>query len=161
MIGLFKRLFRRSTPMIGDATTRDTAALADLHARSFQRGWSESEFETLLAEANTLAHNARVGRSVVGFIISRMAAGEAEILSVAVADSQRHRGVGTMLLRHHLGSLMGIGVRAVFLEVDEINGPALRLYRRAGFIEVARRPGYYPQNGGRQTAALVMRRDLD
>jgi ribosomal-protein-alanine N-acetyltransferase len=42
------------------------------------------------------------------------------------------------------------------LEVGEDNTPARRLYARAGFREVGRRPGYYA--GGK--AALVLRRDL-
>jgi len=46
----------------------------------------------------------------------------------------------------------------VFLEVDEGNEPARRLYRRAGFREVGRRKGYYP--AGKGAAALILRRDL-
>ena len=52
------------------------------------------------------------------------------------------------------------GVRAVFLEVDEQNQPAIRLYARAGFREVGRRPNYYPADGGTAAGALVLRRDL-
>ena len=161
MRGIFGRLLRRGAPVVSDATSRDAEALSDLHGHSFRRGWSESEFEILLAEANTMAHRASVGRAVTGFIISRIAAGEAEILSIAVAEGWRDRGIGTALLRHHLGRLIGLGVRAVFLEVDESNAAALSLYQRSGFREVARRAGYYPQGGGRFTAALVLRRDLD
>jgi ribosomal-protein-alanine N-acetyltransferase len=51
-----------------------------------------------------------------------------------------------------------LGARAVFLEVEESNLPARRLYRGANFREVGRREGYYP--AGRGSAALVMRRDL-
>ena len=60
------------------------------------------------------------------------------------------------MLDLHLRRLAGLGVRSVFLEVDEHNAPACRLYRRAGFREVGRRQGYY--HGG--AAALVLRRDL-
>jgi len=41
-------------------------------------------------------------------------------------------------------------------DVEESNTPARRLYARAGFREVGRRPGYYPGGKG----ALVLRRDL-
>jgi ribosomal protein S18 acetylase RimI-like enzyme len=53
-----------------------------------------------------------------------------------------------------------LGARAVFLEVDEHNDPAIRLYHRAGFSEVSRRANYYPGPGGKAAAALVLRRDL-
>ena len=52
------------------------------------------------------------------------------------------------------------GVRTVFLEVDEHNTPAIRLYARADFREVARRPNYYPDGMGKTANALVLRRDL-
>ena len=79
-----------------------------------------------------------------------------EILSVAVAPRWRGRGLSRPLLDLHLRRLAGLGVRTVFLEVDEKNAPAGRLYRRAGFYVVGRRQGYYA--GG--ASALVLRRDL-
>ena len=85
--------------------------------------------------------------------MSRRAADEAEILSVAVARAWRGRGLARRLLDLHLRRLAGFGLRAVFLEVDEDNEPARRLYARAGFREVGRRPGYYPQGQRRQGRA--------
>ena len=92
--------------------------------------------------------------------MSRHAGDEAEVLSVAVAQARRGRGLARTLLDLHLRRLAGFGVRAVFLEVDEQNRPALRLYARAGFREVGRRPNYYSDDGGTATNALVLRRDL-
>ena len=91
--------------------------------------------------------------------MSRVIEDEAEILSVAVARRQRGRGLAAQLLNLNLRRLAGLGARAVFLEVGEHNDPALRLYRRAGFSEVSRRPNYYPTPDGK-IAALVLRRDL-
>ena len=113
-----------------------------------------------LREPNTLVHRLRQGRKVIGFIVSRLAADEAETLSVAVAASQRGRGLSRGLLLTHLGHLAGRGVRTVFLEVEENNQPARRLYERAGFAVVGRRERYYRQAGGEELNALVMRRDL-
>jgi ribosomal-protein-alanine N-acetyltransferase len=160
MIELLRRLLGRGEPVLSEAGPRDAAALAKLHAASFRRGWSDGEFERLLIERNVVAHRAMTGRTLAGFILSRMAAGEAEILSVAVGAARRGRGLARALLHLHLRRLAGLGTRAVFLEVDEDNTPARRLYARAGFREVGRRPGYYQQANGSTATALVLRRDL-
>jgi [ribosomal protein S18]-alanine N-acetyltransferase len=153
-------LFRREEPALAAAQPRDAPALATLHAASFNRGWSEHEFEQLLTDRTVMADRAARGRKTIGFILSRRAADEAEILSVAVARSWRGRGLARRLLDLHLRRLAGFGLSAVFLEVDEDNVPARRLYARAGFREVGRRPAYYPQGSGKASAALVLRRDI-
>jgi ribosomal-protein-alanine N-acetyltransferase len=160
MIGLLSRLLARSEPALSDAGVRDAPAIARLHSVSFHRGWSDGEIEQMLLDRNTVAHRATVGRSLQGFILSRLVAGEAEILSVAVAQARRGRGLARALLNLHLRRLAGLGARAVFLEVDEDNTPARRLYARAGFREVGRRAGYYQQGRERPATALVLRRDL-
>jgi ribosomal-protein-alanine N-acetyltransferase len=157
---LFARLFGRPEPMLTEAGPRDAVALAALHAASFRRGWSEDEFERLLLDRSVLVHRATLGHRLAGFIISRIAAGEAEILSVAVARAQQGRGLARRLLDLHMRRLAGLGVRTVFLEVDDDNVPARRLYARSAFRQVGRRDGYYPQSGSASAAALVLRRDL-
>jgi ribosomal-protein-alanine N-acetyltransferase len=144
---------------IEPASLRDAPKLAQLHGASFHRGWGEAEFEQMLAERNTLVHRLRQGRKTIGFAVSRMAADEAEILSIAVDAKHRGRGLSRNLLLTHLGHLAGRGVRAVFLEVEENNQPARRLYHRAGFAVTGRRERYYRQDG-EQLNALIMRRDL-
>jgi ribosomal-protein-alanine N-acetyltransferase len=134
--------------------------MAALHADSFRRGWSDDEMERLLLDPQVIAHRAARGRQIDGFILSRRAADEAEILSVAVERRRRGKGCARTLLDLHLRRLAGLGVRAVFLEVDEHNAPARKLYARAGFAQVGRRQGYYPAEGGAASAALVLRRDL-
>ena len=160
MIGLLRRLFAGDTPDIVLAGPRDASDIAALHGASFRRGWSDAEVEGLIAERNVLAHVARRGRTVAGFIMSRSAVDEAEILSVAVERSWRGRGLARALLTAQLRRLAGAGTRTVFLEVDESNVPAIRLYARAGFREVSRRANYYPAENGKTAAALIMRRDL-
>jgi ribosomal-protein-alanine N-acetyltransferase len=163
MIGLLRKL-TRPEPVLSEASARDAAALAALHAAAFRRGWSEEEFEQLLADRSVIGHRAIVGtlagRTLAGFILSRLAANEAEILSVAVAPARRSRGLAGKLLDLHLRRLAGLGVTTVFLEVDEDNAPARRLYGRARFRDVGRRPAYYARPEGAPANALVLRRDL-
>jgi ribosomal-protein-alanine N-acetyltransferase len=160
MIEIITRLFARGQPALSEAGPRDAPAIAQLHAASFRRGWSDGEIERLLLERSVVAHRAMSGRTLEGFIISRLAGDEAEILSIAVASARRGRGLARALLHLHLRRLAGLGVRAVFLEVDEANTPARRLYERAGFREVGRRAGYYTQGENTAASALVLRRDL-
>lgn len=160
MSGLLTRLFTGGEPVLGEAGIRDAGAIARLHGASFQRGWSDGEVEQLLIAGNVRAHRVVIGSKLVGFILSRIAADEAEILSVAIAQGARGRGLAGKLLSLHLRTLAGLGVRTVFLEVGEDNMSACRLYARSGFGEVGRREGYYPHAAGTPTAALVLRRDL-
>jgi [ribosomal protein S18]-alanine N-acetyltransferase len=156
MTNFVARLLGRAAPTFSEARAGDAAAIAAVHGASFQRGWGEDEIHQLLIESNVVVHRAMIGRTLIGFILSRMAAGEAEILSVAIAPAWRGRGFARPLLDLHLRRLAGLGARSVFLEVGEHNALAGRLYRRAGFYEVGRRRGYY--EGG--ATALVLRRDL-
>ena len=160
MIQFIARLFARGEPVLSDASPRDAAAIAPLHAASFRRGWSEHEIEELLIDRHVIAHRAMIGSKLVGFVMSRLVEDEAEILSIAVAGSRQRRGLARQLLNLHLRRLAAFGARTIFLEVDEHNKPAIRLYDRAGFHEISRRPNYYPAAGGKAADALVLRRDL-
>lgn len=157
---LFPRLFGTMSIVVEPASLRDAPRLAQLHRASFHRGWGTDEFEQILIERNSMAHRLRRGNSTIGFIVSRIAADEAEILSVAVASKYRGRDYSRDLLRTHLGHLAGNGLKTVFLEVEENNRPARSLYQRAGFRVVGRRERYYKDAGGDQLNAVVMQRDL-
>ena len=156
MIRFLSRLFSRKRPSIAEARPTDAASIAALHAVSFRRGWGEDEILRLLLDRNVVTQRITAGGKLVGFIMSRLAAGEAEILSVAVAPGWQGRGLSRQLLDFHLRRLAGLGIRAVYLEVGGHNAPACRLYRRAGFREVGRRQGYYDDGA----TALVLRRDF-
>jgi [ribosomal protein S18]-alanine N-acetyltransferase len=160
MMKLLSSLFARGEPVLSEASTRDAGAIAALHGASFARGWSEQEVEGLLIDRHVIAHRTMAGSVTAGFILSRLVEDEAEILSVAVSSAWRGRGLARNLLNLHLRRLAGLGARAVFLEVDEHNAPAIRLYDRGGFHEISRRPNYYAGTEGKAAAALVLRRDL-
>jgi ribosomal-protein-alanine N-acetyltransferase len=162
MIALLDRLLGRSEPAVLPARPSDASAISTVHSLSFLHGWSEPEVERLISDRATIGHVSRLqGGSgpVVGFILSHAVQDEAEILAIAVAPNTRGRKIADRLLAKHMGRLASLGVRKLFLEVDEQNTAALRLYRRAGFAEVGRREGYYRRAEG-NAAALTMRRDL-
>lgn len=155
------RLWPRPGTYVRPARSGDAHALARLHAEGFERGWSAGEFEQLLSDRSVLGLVCAGGLGApAGFVLARIAADEAEILSIVVARSSRRQGVGAALLTHLLSSLAQHRVAALFLEVEEENAAAIALYRHFGFGEVGKRKSYYKRADGSSPAALVMRRSL-
>ncbi|WP_309084315.1 ribosomal protein S18-alanine N-acetyltransferase [Chelativorans sp.] len=142
----------------------DCRALAELHRDDFARPWTDGEFESLLGDDTVFGFAAieegHPASKPCGFVLARLAAGEAEILTIAVARQVRRRGIGRMLMDAVLRTLHAERAEALFLEVDENNAPALALYRRLGFRQVGHRPDYYRDANARRSHAIVMRRDL-
>ena len=139
----------------------DARDLARIHAQGFYRGWSAGEFDSFLAEPATpvyIACDAR--RRIAGFALIRIAADEAELLTIAVDPKFRGKRIGQALMRAAFEDLQLTPARKMFLEVAEDNVAAIRLYKGEGFVTTATRKGYYPRPDGSQATALVMMRDL-
>ncbi len=79
-----------------------------------------------------------------GLVLARVAADEAELLTIGVLPQARRRGVGLALLRAAGGEAARLGATRLFLEVATRNAPARALYAQAGLVEVGRRRRYYP-----------------
>ena len=77
-------------------------------------------------------------------VISFSVIGElADLHRLVVAPGHRRRGIGTELIRAGLVLVRGLGARAVILEVGYDNEPAIALYQRLGFEQLAAREDYY------------------
>jgi [ribosomal protein S18]-alanine N-acetyltransferase len=155
-------LRRQAPPTIRPLRVDRAKECAAIHAGAFAHSWSAAEIAAMLASGSTIGSAALdpVTSRLRGFAISRLAADEAEILTIAVARAWRGRGVGRDLLREHLSRATLSGARMIFLEVDEANAAAIALYSRFGFVTVGRREGYYRKPGGKPASALTMRKDL-
>ena len=133
------------------------ADLARIHVRAFpqERGWSEEEFATLLAQPGAvLSGDARA------FALLRVVADEAEVLTIATDPDHRRKGHARAALAEAEAMAAALGATAVFLEVAEDNTPAQELYAQAGYHQVGRRPNYYVPKNAAPVAALVLRKDL-
>lgn len=143
------------------AETRDAKDLARIHGQSFYRGWPTSDFQSFLEDRNTPAYIAcDAKRRIAGFALIRTVADEAELLTIAVEPRWRGKGVGRALMGAAFADLMMSPARRMFLEVDEQNHAAIRLYEKLGFSTISSRKGYYPRADGSAATALVMARDL-
>lgn len=151
-----------SAPAPRPADPADAAAIAGLHAASFEPPWSAASVRALLALPTTVAFVAvAASGTLAGYVLLQCAADEAEILSIAVAGGHRARGLGGRLLAIAEQAAGDRGARRIFLEVAEDNSPAIRLYRRAGFHEAGRRNAYYRHAARPPVDALILAKSLD
>lgn len=144
---------------IGDVGAAASQLLSDLHEDSFDEGWSAQAFSEMLNTPGTQAAIASDGDEPVGFIVTRSAADEAEIITVGSRPSVQRRGVARQLLERQVALLAAQGVHHLFLEVAASNIAARKLYAVCGFTEAGRRKSYYKRSEGMEDA-IVMRRDL-
>lgn len=91
---------------------------------------------------------------VAGFVIWRVVAGEAEILTICVLPPWRKVGVGSILLERAMAQA-SLNATQMFLEVDTRNASAIALYTKHKFTRTGLRRGYY-----QGFDAFVMARDL-
>jgi [ribosomal protein S18]-alanine N-acetyltransferase len=161
-MGLMDMFLRRTEFAVLPLQTADLHSAAAIHAEGFSPAWTDGDIERLLARDATFGLGARpVGKKGLGgFILYTLAAGEAEILTIATAQSWRRRGIGEMLIKAALSHLNAERAEAMFLEVGEANHAALALYRKLGFAQVGTRRDYYGKGAAVGASALVMRRDL-
>ena len=94
-----------------------------------------------------------------GFLMARIFAGEAELLTIATDPDHRRQGTASALLGRFLGEAAAFDSDIAFLEVAANNTAALALYHSFDFIERGRRPDYYKTPDG-PVDALVMSRAL-
>lgn len=114
--------------------------LGALHARCFTtpRPWSAAEFSALMATTGSFLLTRDNS-----FLLGRAIAGEAELLTLAVAPEARRQGQGRALTLEFAATARGMGARDLFLEVAADNHPAQALYAALGWRETGRRRGYY------------------
>jgi len=128
------------TPLVR-ATPALAAALAAIHARAFppDEVWDEGVIALLTDSPGGSGWFDPRG----GFCLVRVAADEAEILTLAVLPEQRRQGIAARLLTAAMAAAARAGAQRMLLEVAESNLAARRLYAAAGFHPVGRRARYY------------------
>ena len=133
-----------------------TDELAALHAKCFTtpRPWTASEFASFQGRAFLLT-------KPQGFLLGRVVADEAELLTLAVDPAARRQGIAHDLLKRFKARSIAQSATEAFLEVAADNAPAIALYLSSGFEQAGRRRGYYRQPDGSVLDALVLRCSLN
>ncbi|PPD25630.1 MAG: ribosomal-protein-alanine N-acetyltransferase RimI [Hyphomicrobium sp.] len=145
-----------------NATADDTAAIAGLHAQCFSLPWDEAAVADVLRHPGSVALVVRAPDSarLHGYIIGRIVADEAEILSLGIAEEARRLGHASGLVAQLGERAYAMGAARLYLEVAAGNGPAIALYQRLEFKRLGVRRGYYRQAGRMAEDALLLGRDL-
>tara|TARA_R110002110_G_scaffold54145_2_gene155680 strand:+ start:2408 stop:2911 length:504 start_codon:yes stop_codon:yes gene_type:complete len=110
--------------------------------KTYGEGWNNHQCRSMLSMPNARLLIAFRQGAVCGFVISRRAADEEELLMIAVAPECQSQGVGYLLLDHMLETARAHQVASVFLEMRADN-PAEKLYTKFGFQRIGLRKAYY------------------
>lgn len=116
-------------------------ALADIHAQCFPihpRAWSADEIAALAGATGSF-----LIAGPHGFLLGRVIADEAELLTLAVAPSAQRQGIGRALVLEFSAKAARLGAAQGFLEVASDNRPALSLYLSQGWQQAGQRRNYY------------------
>ena len=160
--------------MVEGSRVSDASVLSKVHADAFAHNWRGDELQRMIESDNVRALQCRrpstwlrpASLEPKGFVLARVAADEAEILTLAVTRDARGLGLGKALMRAIMSDLYADRINSLFLEVDETNEAAVGLYLGLNFTEVGERKSYYKpdKSAGDETRArpraLVMRADL-
>lgn len=140
------------------AVDADEEALVVLEANSFRdRSWGANSVRKSFAVPGVAILLAGKDRTApAGFVIWRDLGGEAEILSLGVSPADQQQGVGRALVAGLADAAKAAGAARIFLEVDAGNCAAIALYRRAGFAQSGRRPGYYRDGADAVLMQLIL-----
>lgn len=136
------------------------AVMNDSFDPTYGEAWTGPQCAGLLPMAGVWLSLARDDGEVVGFALGRVVVREAELLLLAVSRRGQGRGIGRMLLARFEEIAATRGANRLHLEVRDGNH-AVKLYSRAGFHEVGRRPRYYQGKGGEVYDALTLSKDVD
>lgn len=129
----------------------DPETLAAIHAEAFDAPWDAAAFRALLDQPGVIAR-----AEADGFILIRVVADEAEILTLAVRPAARRQGIAARLTAEAAAAAQSLGAARLFLEVAEDNAPARALYAALGFQPAGRRRGYYARRNGPAVDGLIL-----
>src|SRR4030095_11864034 len=143
-------------------TEHDLLDVVEIEERSGLSRWGWGAYYAELQSHNRnymlVAHKRQdhqgPASAVVGYIVARLVAGELHINNVAVRESFRRQGIGSVLLTRVVEEARAQGAKVALLEVRVENGAAQALYQKCGFRPIARRNNYY---SAPLEDALVMR----
>jgi len=144
----------KEVPQLAAMAEPDLDAVLAIESAVYSHPWTRGNFADSLHAAYT-CRTLRLGEALLGYFVLMVAAGEAHLLNLSVAQSHQRRGHGAALLRKAQALAREQGGRRMFLEVRPSNSAGQVLYEKFGFRKIALRRGYYPAGTGREDAVVL------
>jgi len=141
---------------------KDLKSVSEIEKVSNPDPWSYADFEDSLAkeDGTTLLLVAEEDEKVIGYLVLYTAAGESEIVTIAVSPEERKKGIGRKLIEEVISfsKVSSLYIEEINLEVRCSNLPAIKLYESTDFSIVGKRPNFYTNP---REDALLMKRILN
>ena len=144
----------KSDPELAPMREADLAEVSTIERAIYTHPWTRGNFADSL-RAGYECYTYRLSGELIGYFVLMVAAGEAHLLNLSIAEPHQRRGYGTALLHEATRLARMLGAKEVFLEVRPSNHAAQDLYYRYGFRRIAVRRDYYPAHGGREDALVL------
>ena len=141
----------------------DVQTVIDINMETLPEHYSDYFYYEILAEFPETFLVAEIEGTVVGYVMCRIEYGfshlrrlglarKGHIVSIAVKERHRGKGVGTMLMRASKDAMVEKTATESYLEVRVTNEDAISLYQELGYSVTSRLEAYYKDG----EAALVM-----
>jgi len=129
--------------IVEECNEKDAINIEEVERSSFSKPWGSTFYKKEIEKDSSLCLVAKEKGRVVGFLLAWLSCGEADILRIAVLPPFRNQGIGKSLLKNLLNFLKERNIKRVYLEVNERNRAAIKLYESFGFKKVGFRKNYY------------------
>lgn len=128
--------------------------LSELDRQFFPTPWSQDSWQNLFVGHDRLLIVVEGREGVIGFCLFEKSISDsfAHLLKILIHPELRNIGLSKKLLRAALLNLEAEGCSQFFLEVEESNQAAQRLYSSAGFQTIHRKKDFY----GANRSAIIM-----
>ncbi|EEY34161.1 ribosomal protein S18-alanine N-acetyltransferase [Pseudoleptotrichia goodfellowii] len=134
------------------------AELCKIHNENFDKKVESKYFEEILSNTQYTVYYMKKSEKVSGYIIYYDTFDSFDLFEIAIKKEFQNKGLGNELLEKTIDRLFNEEKykKTVFLEVNENNFSAVKLYKKNNFKEISLRKNYY----GIGQNAIIMVRNL-
>lgn len=124
-------------------TISDFEKIKDILQSDFDEFWNANILKSELESENSKYIVLEENDIILGFAGILITPDDTQITNIVTKKSERNKGIGNLLLDRLIKMSEEFNRDNISLEVNEVNTPAISLYKKKGFEIVGRRKKYY------------------